>query len=112
MTARAGEAGQDNPTKISFVYSNPADPAAFEAAYPEQLALARKLPGLTQLQTSKVWPKEDGSPPPAYRLLDLYFADYAAASNAAAEAGALVGATLEHATGGVVIAFAQVLDGV
>jgi len=97
-------------TKISFVYSNPTDPAAFEAAYPDQLALARKLPGLTRLQTSKVWPKEDGSPTPAYRLLDLYFADYAAASAAAAEAGALVGATLEHATGGVVIAFAEVLD--
>ena len=29
--------GQDKPTKITFVYSNPTDPAAFEAAYPEQL---------------------------------------------------------------------------
>ena len=86
--------GQDKPTKISFVYSNPTDPAAFVAAYPQQLALARKLPG----------------PTPAYRLLDLYFADYAAASAAAAKAGALVGATLEHATGGVVIAFAEVLE--
>ncbi len=112
MTSGAGEARQDNPTKISFVYSNPADPAAFETAYPEQLALARKLPGVTRLQTSKVWPKEDGSPTPAYRLLDLYFDDYAAASEAvaSAEAGALVAATLEHATGGVAIAFAEVLD--
>ena len=98
------------PTKISFVYSNPIDPGAFEAAYPEQLALARKLPGLTRLQTSKVWPKEDGSPAPAYRLLDLYFADYAAASAAAAEAASLVTATVEHATGGVVIAFAEILE--
>jgi uncharacterized protein (TIGR02118 family) len=110
MTSSAGEAGPDKPTKISFVYSSPTDPAAFEAAYPEQLDLARKLPGLTRLQASKVWPKEDGSPVPAYRLLDLYFADYAAAGAAAAAAGALVGATLEHATGGVVIAFAQVLE--
>jgi uncharacterized protein (TIGR02118 family) len=100
--------GQGKPTKISFVYSNPKDPAAFEAAYPQQLALARKLPGLTRLQASKVWPKEDGSPTPAYRLLDLCFADYAAASAAAAKAGA--GATLEHATGGVVIAFAEILE--
>jgi uncharacterized protein (TIGR02118 family) len=98
------------PTKISFVYSNPTDPDAFEMAYPDQIALARKLPGLTRLQTSKVWPKEDGSPTPAYRLLDLYFADYAAASAAAAEAGPLVAATVEHATGGVVIAFAEVLE--
>ena len=102
--------GQDRPTKICFVYSNPTDPAAFEAAYPQQLALARKLPGLTRLQTSKVWPKEDGSPTPAYRLLDLYFADYAAASAAAKEAGDLVNATLKHSTGGVVIAFAEVLE--
>src|SRR5438105_13054832 len=95
------------PTKLSFVYSNPADPDAFEAAYAEQLTLARQLPGLTRVQVSKVWPKEDGSPTPAYRFLDLYFADYAAASAAAAQAGPLVGATLEHATGGVVIAFAE-----
>jgi uncharacterized protein (TIGR02118 family) len=81
---------QGKPTKISFVYSNPTDPDAFEAAYPDQIALARKLPGLTRLQASKVWPKEDGSPTPAYRLLDLYFADYAAAGAAAAEAGPLV----------------------
>jgi len=110
MTAGTGEPGQDRPTKISFIYSNPTDPAAFEAAYPEQLALARKLTGLTRLQASKVWPKEDASPTPAYRLLDLYFSDYAAASTAAAEAGPLVGATLEHATGGVAIAFAEVLE--
>jgi hypothetical protein len=110
MSSRAGEAGQDKPTKITFVYSNPTDPAAFEAAYPAQLAMARKLSGLTRLETSRVWPKEDGSPTPAYRLLDLYFANYAAASAAAAEAGPLVGATLEHATGGVLIAFAEILD--
>jgi len=100
----------DKPTKISFVYSNPDDPAAFEAAYPDQLDLARKLPGLIRLQASRVWPKEDGGPTPAYRLLDLYFTDYATASAAAAEAGSLVGATLEHSTGGVVIAFAEVVD--
>ena len=35
---------------------------------------------------------------------------FAAGSAAAAEASALVGATLEHATGGVVIAFAEILD--
>ena len=110
MTSTGDDAGQGRPTKISFVYSNPTDPAAFEAAYPEQLALARKLPGLVALEASKVWPKEDGSPTPAYRLLDLYFSDYAAACEAAAEAGALVGATLAHATGGVVIAFAEVTN--
>jgi uncharacterized protein (TIGR02118 family) len=105
-------AQQGNPTKITFVYSNPDDPDTFEAAYSEQLELARKLPGLTRLQASKVWPKEDGSATPAYRLLDLYFTDYASASAAAAEAGPLVGATLKQATGGVIIAFAEILEDV
>lgn len=100
----------NKPTKISLVYYNPTDPDAFEAAYPEQLALARKLPGLTRLQASKVWPKEDGSPTPAYRLLDLYFTDYDAASAAAGAAGAFVAATLKHATGGIVMAFAEILE--
>jgi uncharacterized protein (TIGR02118 family) len=69
-------------TKITVIYDNPADPAAFEAGYPDQLALARKIPGLQRMETSKVWPKEDGSPTPAYRLVDMYFTDYAAASAA------------------------------
>src|ERR1700759_223879 len=72
-TRNSSMAEQDRPTKITFVYSNPSDPEDFEAAYPDQIALARKLPGLTRLQASKVWPKEDGSPTPAYRLLDLFF---------------------------------------
>ncbi|MCX4098573.1 hypothetical protein [Nocardia sp. alder85J] len=47
---------------------------------------------------------------PGPRLLDLHFTDYAAASAAAAEAGPLVAATREHATGGVLIAFAEILE--
>jgi uncharacterized protein (TIGR02118 family) len=102
--------GNANQTKITFVYSNPTDPEAFEAAYADHLALARKLPGLLRLEAAKVWPKEDGTPTPAYRILDLYFADYEAASTAAAQAGPLVAATKQQATGGVVIAFAEVLE--
>ena len=98
-------------TKITVIYDNPTDPEAFEAAFgSEQLEAARRIPGHVRFEASKVWPKEDGSPTPAYRLLDLYFADYAAASTAAAEAGAMVGATLEHATGGVMILFAEVVE--
>jgi hypothetical protein len=33
--------GQDRPTKISFVYSNPTDPDAFETAYPTTLPSCR-----------------------------------------------------------------------
>jgi uncharacterized protein (TIGR02118 family) len=101
------------PTKITFVYDNPTDPDAFEAAYAESLALAKKLPGLTKVETSKVWPKEDGTATPAYRLVDLYFSDYDSASAAVAteEAGALFPSVFALATGGVRILFADIEEG-
>jgi uncharacterized protein (TIGR02118 family) len=97
-------------TKITVIYDNPADPAAFEAGYPDSLALAQKIPGLQRVESAKVSPKEDGSPTPAYRLLDLYFADYAAASEAVTteQAGAFFPAVFGLATGGVRIVFADV----
>lgn len=98
------------PTKIIVVYENPTDPAAFEARYPAHLELARALPSVTRVETSKVWPKEDGSDTPAYRFIDLYFDDYDTASKAVTtEAAAkFVGDIFELATGGVRIAFAEV----
>jgi uncharacterized protein (TIGR02118 family) len=98
------------PTKITVIYDNPQDPDAFEAGYPDQLALAAKLPGVERVESSKVWPKEDGTPTPAYRLLDLYFADYDAANaaTASAEAAAFFPSVLALATGGVRIVFADV----
>jgi uncharacterized protein (TIGR02118 family) len=98
------------PTKITFIYDNPSDPDAFEAGFGETLQLARALPGVERLESTKVWPKEDGSETPAYRLLDLYFADYDAASAAVAgpEAGALIPNVLGLATGGVRITFGDV----
>jgi uncharacterized protein (TIGR02118 family) len=96
-------------TKITVIYDNPADPMAFEAAYPEQLAFARKVPGVQKVESAKVWPKEDGSPTPAYRLLDLDFIDYGAASAAVttSEAGAFFTSVSQLATGGVRIVFTQ-----
>jgi uncharacterized protein (TIGR02118 family) len=99
------------PTKITVIYDNPSDPAAFEAAYADgQVALAKALPGITRFETSKVWPKEDGTPTPAYRMIDMYFADYdsASAAVATAEAGALFPSIFGVATGGVRILFSDV----
>ena len=81
-------------TKITFIIDNPADPAAFEAAYPGISDLADRLPGLRRREAAKVWPKEDGTATPAYRTLDLYFDSYEEASGAVATtvAGELVGA--------------------
>jgi hypothetical protein len=69
-------------TKITIVIENPTDPTAFENAYPEIAALAEQLPMLQRLEAAKVWPKEDGTPTPSHRTLDLYFDSYAAASAA------------------------------
>jgi uncharacterized protein (TIGR02118 family) len=99
------------PTKITVIYDNPTDAAAFEAAYADgQVALAKALPGITRFETSKVWPKEDGSPTPAYRMIDMYFPDYDTASAAVTtpEAGALFPSIFGMASGGVRILFSDV----
>jgi uncharacterized protein (TIGR02118 family) len=98
------------PTKITAIYEHPQDPDAFEAGHPEQLALAKKIPGVKKIESAKVWPKEDGSATPAYRVLDLYFTDYDAASKAVTteEASAFVSKVFELATGGVRLLFADV----
>jgi len=98
-------------TKITVIYDNPVDPAEFERVYAkEQVALARSLPNVVRVESAKVWPKEDGSPTPAYRLLDLYFADYESASAAVTtpQAPPLFSSITEIATGGVRIVFAEI----
>lgn len=78
-------------TKITLIIDNPADADAFEQSYPALLLAAQGLPALQRLESAKVWPKEDGTPTPAHRTLDLYFASYddASAAVTTAEAGAL-----------------------
>jgi hypothetical protein len=77
-------------TKITLILDNPPDVDAFEASYPALIDGAARLPGLVSLESAKVFPKEDGTPTPAFRTLDLYFDDYPAASKAVTtpEAGA------------------------
>ncbi len=98
------------PTKITAIYETPQDPNAFEAGHQEQLALAKKIPGVKRIESAKVWPKEDGSAAPAYRVLDMYFTDYDAASQAVTtgEASAFVSKVSELATGGVRLLFSDV----
>ena len=99
------------PTKITVIYDNPTDPDAFETGYAEgQVALAKALPGLQSFESSKVWPKEDGSATPAYRMIDMYFPDYDTASAAVTtpEAAALFPSIFGLATGGVRILFSDV----
>jgi uncharacterized protein (TIGR02118 family) len=71
--------------KITVIFDNPADPAAFEEQYAQRHAtLAKSVPNVRRVELAKVFPKEDGSPTPAYRTADLYFDDYATACAAVA----------------------------
>ena len=98
------------PTKITIIFDNPASPDHFEAAYPDLVTHARKIPDSLRMETSKVWPKEDGSRTPAYRLIDLYFTDYDSASRAVTspEAGEFLQRAFEMATGGARAVFADI----
>ena len=98
-------------TKLTVIYDNPTDPAAFESSYEaDQLEAARKIPGHLRFEASKVFPKEDGSPTPAYRMIDLYFPDYDAACAAVTtpEAGAFFQAMAQLSTGGVRVLMSDV----
>jgi uncharacterized protein (TIGR02118 family) len=98
-------------TKITIIYENPADPAVFEKVYgTEQLEAARRIPGHLRFEASKVWPKEDGSPTPAYRMIDLYYPDYDAASLAVTtpEAGTFFEAMARLSTGGVRVLMSEI----
>ncbi|MDG4667169.1 EthD family reductase [Mycobacterium sp. 236(2023)] len=98
-------------TKITVIYDNPVNPDDFESSYSEQqLEAAKAIPGHIRVEASKVWPKEDGSPTPAYRMIDLYYPDYASASSAVTtpEAQAFFQAMARVATGGVRVLFSDI----
>jgi hypothetical protein len=85
------------PTKITFIIDNPANPEEFERAFAPVRAAAEEFPGLLRVESAKVWPKEDGTPTPAYRTLDLYFASYEDASAAVdtPTAGTVIGGLIQ-----------------
>jgi uncharacterized protein (TIGR02118 family) len=90
--------------KLTVIYDNPTDPEAFEKHYAEvHVPLVPAVPDVQKVETAKVFPKEDGSPTPAYRTADLYFADYATACAALASepGGKLIQDALALGTGGV-----------
>src|SRR5579862_5924537 len=93
--------------KLTIVVDNPNDPGAFEAHYssPAYKDPLGKIPDVQRVESAKVFPKEDGSPTPAYRTIELYFSDYATACAALGSpearefAGGLVPAANSRASG-------------
>ncbi len=102
------------PVKLTIIVDNPNDPGAFEAHYnsPANKELLGKIPDVQRVESAKVFPKEDGSPTPAYRTIDIYFSDYATACAALAtpETGALAGGLVQAATGGIRFLLSDIED--
>ncbi|RIX28566.1 EthD domain-containing protein [Amnibacterium setariae] len=88
------------PTRITIIIDDPTDPEAFEAVYRKVRDAAATFPKLERLESAKVWPKEDGTPTPAYRTLDLWFASYedASAATATPVAAEVFGGLLQSGT--------------
>jgi uncharacterized protein (TIGR02118 family) len=101
-------------TKLTIVVDNPTDPGAFEAHYnsPANKELLGKIPDIQRVESAKVFPKEDGSPTPAYRTIDIYFSDYATACAALSspEAGELAGGLAQASTGGIRFLLSDIED--
>ncbi len=101
-------------TKLTIIIDNPNDPGAFEAHYdsPAYKELLGKIPDVQRVESAKVFPKEDGSPTPAYRTIDIYFSDYATACAAleSPEAGELAGGLAQAATGGIRFLLSDIED--
>ena len=102
------------PVKLTVIVDNPNDPGAFEAHYnsPANKELLGKIPDIQRVESAKVFPKEDGSPTPAYRTIDIYFSDYAVACAALASpaAGELAGGLVQAATGGIRFLLSEIED--
>jgi len=100
--------------KLTIIVDNPNDPDAFEALYnsPANKEGLGKIPNALRVESAKVFPKEDGSPTPAFRTTDIYFSDYAAACAAVAvpETRALFGGLAQAATGGFRILLSDIED--
>jgi uncharacterized protein (TIGR02118 family) len=61
--------------KLIVMYPRPKDIEAFEKLYQEEHVpmAVEKLSGKTKLVATKVVPTPDGTPPPFYRIAEVYF---------------------------------------
>jgi uncharacterized protein (TIGR02118 family) len=60
--------------KLTVLYGHPPDPEAFEKYYlGVHMPLVRAMKGHTRMEASKGLPQADGSPPPFYRVFEIWF---------------------------------------
>ena len=98
------------PVKFVALYGPPADAAAFERYYAEtHVPLARRLPGLQQVETTLILNAAQGEVAPYYRIAELWFTDIGQLQAAvmSAEGQALTADVANFATGGVTVLVAR-----
>ena len=60
--------------KITVLYGHPDDPAAFERHFDDvHIPLVNAMPNLRRFEKALVVATSDGSAPPYYRVVELYF---------------------------------------
>ena len=99
--------------KLTVLYGQPKDPVHFERYYLEtHIPVALRVRGVRRFEIAKVTGMLDGSPPPYYRLADLYFDDVAQMQEglASPEGQATAADLANFATGGVTLMIAEVQD--
>ena len=97
--------------KITVLYGHPTDPAAFEQHFDAvHVPLVQKMPNLRRFEKALVVATSDGSPPPYYRVVELYFdsEEELQASMATPEGRAPGEDVPNYATGGATVLIAVV----
>ena len=97
--------------KITVLYAQPKDPAAFEKYYAEtHLPTAAKIKGVKRLELSKIAAGPDGAAPQFYRIAELYFTSKKQMDKVMAtpEAKATVADIPNFATGGFTVLVSEI----
>lgn len=97
--------------KLVVCYHEPTDAGAFEQYYFDQhLSIAARIPGVARVETAKVAGTPDGSPPPFYRIAEMWFDDLETlqASMGSPEGQKTVDDLANFATGGARVFIAAV----
>jgi uncharacterized protein (TIGR02118 family) len=97
--------------KITVLYGHPDDPAAFERHFDDvHIPLVNAMPNLRRFEKALVVATSDGSAPPYYRVVELYFdsEEELQASRATPEGRAPGEDVPNYATGGATVLIAVV----
>ena len=97
--------------KITVLYGEPKDPAAFESYYAQKhMPMVYAVKELARVELAKLVPGADGKPPAYYRITELWFENPAVMKEVTArpEWRAIVEDVPKFASGGATVLISQV----